>query len=116
MSQMTPEHHKPKFFAQDPDTPLKPVNKRNDFDISTELEGFGLQGVRVTDDDLTQLVKDLGLDGDEAADMVRSLGGEARTSNSSKPVIEGKLEAEATKEIEPGKAEASIQDESSGSG
>ncbi|KAH0838190.1 hypothetical protein J3R83DRAFT_6442 [Lanmaoa asiatica] len=100
VAQMTPEHHKPKFFPQDPDTPLKPVNKRNDFDISTELEGFGLQGVRVTDDDLRQLVKDLGLDGDEAADMVRSLGGEA----------------EGTKEIGSGKAETSLQDESSVSG
>ena len=94
VSQMTPEHHKPKIFPQDPGTPLKPVNKRNDFDISTELEGFGLQGVRVTDDDLQQLVKDLGLEGDEAADMVRSLGGEAGTSDSSKPPTEAKPKAE----------------------
>jgi len=103
VSQMTPEHHKPKFFPQDPETPLKPVNKRKDFDISTELEGFGLQGVRVTDDDLTQLVKDLGLDDDEAADMVRSLGGEADTNNSSKQPIEDEVNAEATKEAGPGK-------------
>lgn len=108
VSQMTPEHHKPKFFPQDPDTPLKPVNKRNDFDISTELQGFGLQGVRVTDEDLRELVKDLGLEGDEAADMVRSLGGQASTSNTSKPAIEDKPEAEATKEIEPSKAEVSM--------
>lgn len=105
---MTPEHHRPKFFPQDPDSPLKPVNKRNDFDISTELEGFGLQGLRVTDDDLRQLVEDLGLDGDEAADMVRSLGGEASTSNSSK-----EPGAEVTKETEPGKAEVSVQNEGS---
>ena len=101
---MTPEHHKPKIFPQDADTPLKPVNKRNDFDISTELEGFGLQGLRVTDDDLRQLVKDLGLDGDEAADMVRSLGGGGETSE---PPIEGKAEAEATKQIESSKTETS---------
>jgi len=105
---MTPEHHKPKFFPQDSETPLKPVNKRNDFDISTELEGFGLQGVRVTDDDLSQLIKDLGLDGDEAADMVRSLGGEASTSNSSK-----EPEVRVTKENEPGEVEASAQNEDS---
>lgn len=99
---MTPEHHKPKFFPQDPDTPSKPVNKRNDFDISTELEGFGLQGVRVTDDDLRQLVKDLGLDGDEAADMVRSLGGEG---DSLIPPVEVKPEEGQTK---PSKMETSI--------
>ncbi|KAF8140391.1 hypothetical protein EV363DRAFT_1153007 [Boletus edulis] len=93
--QMTPEHHKPKFFPQDPDTPLKPVNKREDFDISTELEGFGLQGLRVTDDDLTQLVKDLGLDGDEAADMVKSLGGGASTDSSS-----NNPKAEETRDID----------------
>ena len=103
---MTPEHHRPKFFPQDPDTPLKPVNKRNDFDVSTELEGFGLQGLRVTDDDLRRLVEDLGLDGEEAADMVRSLGGEASTSSSSK-----EPGAEVTKEVEPSKAE--VQDEGS---
>ncbi|KAN0100498.1 hypothetical protein V8E55_000482 [Tylopilus felleus] len=109
VSQMTPEHHKPKIYPRDPDTPLKPVNKRNDYDISTELEGFGLQGVRVTDDELTELVKDLGLDGDEAADMVRNLGGVASTTDSSK-----ESKAEVTKETEPGKAaKASVQSEGS---
>ena len=98
---MTPEHHKPKFFPKDPDTPLKPVNKRNEYDISTELEGFGLQGVRVTDDDLAQLVKDLGLDGDEAADMVRNLGGS--TSAPRKP------DPEKKKETGPDEAEVSVQ-------
>jgi len=112
VSQMTPEHHKPKIYPRDPDTPLKPVNKRNDYDISTELEGFGLQGVRVTDDELTELVKDLGLDGDEAADMVRNLGGVASTTDSSK-----ESKAEVTKETEPGKAaKASVQSEGNVSG
>jgi SH3 domain-binding glutamic acid-rich protein len=73
---MTPEHHKPRIFPRDPDTPLKPVNKQNDFDVSTELEGYGLQGVRVTDEDLRLLVEELGLEGDDAEDMVRSLGGD----------------------------------------
>ncbi|KAG1757729.1 SH3-binding, glutamic acid-rich protein-domain-containing protein [Suillus lakei] len=76
IAQMTPEHHKPRFFPRNPDTPLKPVNKREgDFDVSTELEGYGLQGVRVTDDDLRLLVEELGLEGDDAEDMVKSLGG-----------------------------------------
>ena len=108
MSQMTPEHHRPKIFPQDPDTPLKPVNKRNDFDISTELEGFGLQGVRVTDEDLRQLVQDLGLDGDEAADMVRSLGGEGDTSDTSNLRVKDKLKAKAAEDIEPSDAEKSV--------
>lgn len=76
IAQMTPEHHKPRFFPRDPDTPLKPVNKHEgDYDVSTELEGYGLQGVRVTDDDLRLLVEELGLEGDDAEDMVKSLGG-----------------------------------------
>lgn len=79
IAQMTPEHHKPRFFPRDPDTPLKPVNKREkDFDVSTELEGYGLQGVRVTDDDLRLLVEELGLEGDDAEDMVKSLGGNGK--------------------------------------
>lgn len=52
------------------------MNKQNDFDVSTELEGYGLQGVRVTDEDLRLLVEELGLEGDDAEDMVRSLGGD----------------------------------------
>jgi len=76
IAQMTPEHHKPRIFPRDPNTPLKPVNKLDDFDVSTELEGFGLQGVRVTDEDLRLLVEELGLDGDDADDMVKSLGGD----------------------------------------
>lgn len=76
IAQMTPEHHKPRFFPRDPDTPLKPVNKHEgDYDVSMELEGYGLQGVRVTDDDLRLLVEELGLEGDDAEDMVKSLGG-----------------------------------------
>jgi len=76
IAQMTPEHHKPRIFPRDPDTPLKPVNKHDgNFDVSTELEGYGLQGVRVTDDELRLLVEELGLDGDDAEDMVKSLGG-----------------------------------------
>jgi len=79
IAQMTPEHHKPRFFPRDPDTPLKPVNKlEGNFDVSTELEGYGLQGVRVTDDDLRLLVEELGLEGDDAEDMVKSLGGDGR--------------------------------------
>ncbi|KAI6031625.1 hypothetical protein BKA83DRAFT_26817 [Pisolithus microcarpus] len=78
VSQMTPEHHKPKFFPKDPNSPIRAVNKGNDFDIGSEMQGFGLQGVRVTDDELKKLVEELGLDGDDADDIVKSLGGEGK--------------------------------------
>ena len=82
VAQMTPEHHKPRIFPRDPDTPLKPVNKlEGEYDVSTELQGFGLQGVRVTDEDLRMLVEELGLEGDDADDMVRSLGGGGNDSD-----------------------------------
>ena len=44
-----------------------PVNKRvGEFDVGDELSGYGLQGVKVTEDELRDLVAELGLDGDEA--------------------------------------------------
>jgi hypothetical protein len=77
--QMTPEHLKTKILAQS-SSPLKgkgagiPVNKRKgEFDVSTELEGYGLQGVNVTEDELRDLVAELGLDGDDAGDLVKGL-------------------------------------------
>jgi len=95
LAQMTPEHHKPKFFPAA--TPSVPVNKRQgEYDVSTELEGFGLQGVRVTDDDLIKLVEDLGLGGDEAAEMVKSLGGgvgDKPAEGEAKKTTSGKEEA-----------------------
>lgn len=53
-----------------------PVNKRQgEFDVSTELVGYGLQGVNVTDDELRALVAELGLEGNEAGDLVKGLSG-----------------------------------------
>jgi hypothetical protein len=51
------------------------LRKRNDaeFDVSEELSGYGLQGVKVTDDELLALVEELGLGGDEAGDLVKGL-------------------------------------------
>src|SRR6202044_4099619 len=69
-AQMTPEHHRPVTFppsASDSPSRGKTANRREgEFDVSTELEGFGLQGVKVTQDDLAALVEELGLGGDEA--------------------------------------------------
>ena len=76
--QMTPDRLKSKIMAKPPPSPLKgkalPVNKRIDeFDIGEELSGFGLQGIKVTDEELRDLVAELGLDGDEAGDLVKGL-------------------------------------------
>jgi hypothetical protein len=82
--QMTPERLKRHVLATPAPSPLKgkgiPVNKRQgDFDVSDELRGYGLQGVRVTEDELRDLVAELGLGGDEAGDLVKGLssGGDA---------------------------------------
>jgi hypothetical protein len=78
-AQMTPEHHRPVTFppsASDSPSRGKPANRREgEFDVSTELEGFGLQGVKVTQDDLAALVEELGLGGDEADELVKGLRG-----------------------------------------
>lgn len=42
-------------------------------DAGDELPGFGLQGLRVSEDELEQLVAELGLDGDDAQDLVKGL-------------------------------------------
>ncbi|KIK70841.1 hypothetical protein GYMLUDRAFT_32912 [Collybiopsis luxurians FD-317 M1] len=80
--QMTPDHLKSKILASSKSTPGKepiPVNRPGardgEFDISTELSGYGLQGVRVTEAELADLVAELGLDGDEAGDLVKGLTG-----------------------------------------
>lgn len=94
--QMTPEHLKTKILAQN-SSPLKdkgnsvPVNKRQgEFDVSTELEGYGLQGVKVTEDELRDLVAELGLDGDDAGDLVKGLssGGSSKAETKEKMISE----------------------------
>ncbi|KAG6879749.1 hypothetical protein C0992_012069 [Termitomyces sp. T32_za158] len=100
--QMTPEHLKRKILAQPPpDSPLKgkktiPVNKRQgEIDISTELEGYGLQGVNVTEEELRNLVAELGLDGDEAGDLAKELSGPP-----SKPTSQYEVEVKANRNTE----------------
>ncbi|KAF7985316.1 hypothetical protein HWV62_6499 [Athelia sp. TMB] len=105
-AQMTPEHHKPKIFpASASDSPLrnKPVNRRtDDFDVSTELEGFGLQGVRVTEDDLAALVQELGLGGDEADDLVKGLSAPSQ-ARKTEP-----LQAKKTNALQPKKSDPQV--------
>ncbi|KAJ7225667.1 hypothetical protein GGX14DRAFT_693603 [Mycena pura] len=76
--EMTPEHLRTKIVAERQAaaaSPLKnkgvPVNKQGDlFDVSTELSGYGLQGVQVSEAELLDLVAELGLGGDEADDLL----------------------------------------------
>ena len=76
------------------------MNKRDDeFDVSTELEGYGLQGVKVTDDDLAALVQELGLGGDEADDLVKGLSTPAPESKKADP--QAALMAELSAKIKP---------------
>ncbi|KAF9270063.1 hypothetical protein L218DRAFT_992727 [Marasmius fiardii PR-910] len=109
--QMTPEHITKLALNRKP-TPLPseiPVNKRTDlFDVSTELSGYGLQSVQVSEQELIDLVKELGLEGEDAGDLVKGLSNEtpqnveAKTSttdsqevtvmtNTSEPKEEGKI-------------------------
>ena len=94
--QMTPERLRTKLLSSSP-SPLKgkgtsiPVNKREgEFDISTELSGFGLQGVMVTGDELADLVAELGLDGDDAGDLVKGLSNNASAKSEGAPGDTGK--------------------------
>ena len=45
----------------------------SEFDVGDGLSGYGLQGVKVTEDDLLALVEELGLGGEEAGELVKGL-------------------------------------------
>lgn len=70
------------------------LRKRNEaeFDVGEELVGYGLQGVKVTDDDLLALVEELGLGGEEAGELVKGLS-EATDKDKANRVKEGEGEA-----------------------
>jgi SH3 domain-binding glutamic acid-rich protein len=88
-SQMAKPAHRALFDASPGASPLQrgvalasasPANKESlrkrnetEFDVGDELSGYGLQGVKVTDDELLALVEELGLGGDEAGDLVKGL-------------------------------------------
>jgi len=101
--QMTPDRLKEKITAQPPKSPLSgaggkksmPVNKRaGERDLGDELRGYGLQGVKVTDDELLDLVKGLGLDDDAAGDLVKDLGGSKSKVSKEKKSQEPSVQAE----------------------
>lgn len=81
--QMTPERLRSKIVSANAlaSSPLRPkttgvsVNKRmKEIDVGEELNDFGLQGLKVTEDELATLVSDLGLDGDLAQGLLKGLG------------------------------------------
>jgi len=94
--QMTPDRLKSKMFPPPPSpSPLKtksiPVNKRtNEIDLGDDLGGYGLQGVKVTEDELHDLMAELGLEGDEAGDLVKGLSGATTPPKKEKPVEDSK--------------------------
>ncbi|KAJ4485971.1 hypothetical protein J3R30DRAFT_3281489 [Lentinula aciculospora] len=113
--QMTPDHLKSKILASPQSTPGKtpvPVNKPgvrdSEFDVSTELSGYGLQGIMATEAELADLVAELGLDGDEAGDLVKGLAGspsaererEMNTNNQAKESKDHSKEDPELKEVE----------------
>jgi SH3 domain-binding glutamic acid-rich protein len=87
-SQMAKPAHKALFNASPASSPLRGAtasppavdkellrkHNESEFDVSEELSGYGLQGVKVTDDELLALVEELGLGGEEAGDLVKGLG------------------------------------------
>lgn len=117
--QMTPDRLKEKIIAQPPKSPLSgaggkksiPVNRRaGERDLGEELRGYGLQGVKVTDDELLDLVKGLGLDDDAASGLVKDLGGSGSKENSEKklqePIVQAEEELREAKKPEEKKEES----------
>ncbi|KDR85346.1 hypothetical protein GALMADRAFT_234168 [Galerina marginata CBS 339.88] len=97
--QMTPEHLRSKMFAPTSSpSPLKgkivPVNRRtNELDMGDELSGYGLQGVKVTQDELLDLIAELGLGGDEAGALAKGLSGATKPLSTSTAKKAGKSDA-----------------------
>lgn len=87
---MTPERLRDKPKVNYPASPLSdkkpiPVNKREgELDLGDELSGFGLQGLKATEDELRDLIADLGLDGDDAGDLLKGLGGNTAADDKGK--------------------------------
>lgn len=106
--QMTPEHIKSKILAQPLQaSPLrgkapKPINKIDEtsqIDIGEELSGFGLQGVKVTEDELRDMIEQLGLGGDEAEDLLQGLSDNTQKT-ASKGLDKGKEKGKEVAESE----------------
>ncbi|PSS37587.1 hypothetical protein PHLCEN_2v603 [Hermanssonia centrifuga] len=81
-------------------SPLKLKEKeKGEIDASEHLGAFGLEGVRVSADDLRALIEELGLGGDAAKDLVKDLGGDSEPATPEKK-DSGSAPASADKEGE----------------
>ncbi|KZW01997.1 hypothetical protein EXIGLDRAFT_602222 [Exidia glandulosa HHB12029] len=79
-SQVTPQH-KPSFAPQ-PSPLAKKVRKGEpELDAGEQLDDRSLAGVKVTQDDLLQLVADLGLGGADADDLVKGLSFDSKPAS-----------------------------------
>lgn len=86
--------HKPSFAPNGPTPMRKP---EEEMDAGEVLPGYGLQGVKVTMDELANLAKDLGLDDAQASDFAKVLG----PSGSKEKVAEPAAPSKAEKAEEP---------------
>ena len=101
-SEMTPERLRTTVKAgipsNEPRKGLIPVNKRTDeLDAGELFPGLGLSGHKVTQDELAELIADLGLGGDDAKEMAKGLSGDsapAPSKGSTLPLGRGKAKAE----------------------
>ncbi|KAG8936515.1 hypothetical protein FRC02_001481 [Tulasnella sp. 418] len=66
-----------------------------EIDVSGELSGFGLEGVKVTQDELSELVASLGLEGKEAGDLVEGLSSASGSKEATR--VEEKAEGSVSK-------------------
>jgi len=115
-SQMAKPSHKALFDVSPASSPLRgtagpaaqkaSLRKRNEseFDVSDELTGYGLQGVKVTEDELAALVEELGLGGEDAGALVKGLSsssdragksGGDRDGGSEQAEAEGKVDVKS---------------------
>jgi len=106
--EMTPEPIRTQIIALQQASPLKgksppkPVNKIDEstqIDVGAELSGFGLDGVKVTQDELMDMMEMLGLGGEEAEDLVKGLSGDMEQPPPLKPVE--KTKPLGTSSLEP---------------
>ncbi|PIL31562.1 hypothetical protein GSI_06264 [Ganoderma sinense ZZ0214-1] len=97
-AQMNPEHISP---APSP-SKTRPSRREGEVDAGEALGDAGLHGVNVTEDDLEALVKELGLTGSDAEDLVKGLSGDTSSTKKetapSPPAKEDKKEEAAAAE------------------
>ncbi|CAE6457983.1 unnamed protein product [Rhizoctonia solani] len=95
---------RPSFAPSPSKPPKKSTPRTKSIDIGAEL-GFGLDGVKVTEEEMLELVESLGLGGDDAGELVKGLGlsssktsNKSTSGNSSAPVAQADTKTNASSE------------------